>query len=227
MCIYIYIYIYTHVWQHGILYTPMSVYMYVYVCIYIYICILCNADREREREKERERESETDVWALLQLCLGICVCSSSLLQRTTHQASSDSRVSLRSRSSEHVSDKLFSRRVLTWKATFVLSRPRRRPPPPPPPPPNFSMESRSLAMAQWCKGCLWKSAPFAGASPLQSSSRNCSLAPDWVLLKLIFQHVIFSGGVFFFTDTGKAGLGMQQTTRRAAQRERSGARHAG
>ena len=32
---------------------------------------------------------------------------------------------------------------------------------------------------------------------MQCSSRNCSSAPDFVFLKLIFPHVLFSGGLFF------------------------------
>ena len=35
------------------------------------------------------------------------------------------------------------------------------------------------------------------ASALQSSSRNCSTAPDVVFLKLVFPYWFFSGGVFF------------------------------
>ena len=45
------------------------------------------------------------------------------------------------------------------------------------------------------------------AAAVQSSGGNCSPAPVLVLCKLVFPHVLFSGGVFF-TDTGmvKAGL---------------------
>ena len=39
--------------------------------------------------------------------------------------------------------------------------------------------------------------PFARALALQSSSRNCSPAPDLVLWKLIFQCLLFSGGIIF------------------------------
>ena len=46
--------------------------------------------------------------------------------------------------------------------------------------------------------------PFARALALQSSSRSCSPVPDLVLRNQIFQRVLFSAGVFFFTDTGIA-----------------------
>ena len=41
--------------------------------------------------------------------------------------------------------------------------------------------------------------PFAQALALQSHSRNCNPAPDLVLWKLMFQCVLFSRGVFFFS----------------------------
>ena len=46
-------------------------------------------------------------------------------------------------------------------------------------------------------GVCEKNIPFAQALALQSSSINCSPAPDLVLRKLIFQNIVFSGGVFF------------------------------
>ena len=39
--------------------------------------------------------------------------------------------------------------------------------------------------------------PFVRAFALQSSSRNCSPAPDVVFSKPIFSPVFFSGGAFF------------------------------
>ena len=39
---------------------------------------------------------------------------------------------------------------------------------------------------------------------MRPSSRNCNPAPDLVLSKLISQPVFLSGGVFMFTDTGRA-----------------------
>ena len=40
--------------------------------------------------------------------------------------------------------------------------------------------------------------PLVRALALQSCGRNCSLDPDLVLWKPIVQHMLFSGGVFFF-----------------------------
>ena len=37
---------------------------------------------------------------------------------------------------------------------------------------------------------------------MQSIWRNCSPVPDLALWRLIFPRVVFSGGVFLFTDTG-------------------------
>ena len=51
-------------------------------------------------------------------------------------------------------------------------------------------------------GVCEKNIPFARALATQSSSRNCSPAPDSMLFKLTFPCVFFSGGVFFFTDIG-------------------------
>ena len=50
-------------------------------------------------------------------------------------------------------------------------------------------------------GACAKHIIFVRAIALQSSSRNCSPAFDLVLWKLIFQRA-FSGGVFWFADTG-------------------------
>ena len=47
-----------------------------------------------------------------------------------------------------------------------------------------------------------KNTPFVQALAVQSCSRNCSPAPDLVFFKLSFPRVLFSGGVFLFTDTG-------------------------
>ena len=44
---------------------------------------------------------------------------------------------------------------------------------------------------------LWTTTPLIAALAMQSSSRNCNIAPDLVLWKLVFPPVIFSGGVFF------------------------------
>ena len=51
-------------------------------------------------------------------------------------------------------------------------------------------------------GVSEKHAPFVRAFALQSCSRNCSPAPDFVLFEgFIFQRIFCSGGVFF-KDTG-------------------------
>ena len=46
-----------------------------------------------------------------------------------------------------------------------------------------------------------KHSAFTWALVMQSSSGNCSPAPDLVLREPVFQRVFFSGGVFLFTDT--------------------------
>ena len=45
--------------------------------------------------------------------------------------------------------------------------------------------------------------PPVRASAVQSSSRNCSPAPDLVFFNIIFPRILFSGGVLFFTDTAQ------------------------
>ena len=45
--------------------------------------------------------------------------------------------------------------------------------------------------------CCEQNTPFAQASAQQTSSRNSSSAPDLALFKLIFQRVLFYGGVIF------------------------------
>ena len=51
-----------------------------------------------------------------------------------------------------------------------------------------------------------KNIPFGRAFALQNSSRNSSPAPDFVFFNIIVPRAPFSGGVFFFADTGRARL---------------------
>ena len=46
-------------------------------------------------------------------------------------------------------------------------------------------------------GVCGKHNPFTQALAVQSRGRNCNSAPDLVLWKLVFPHVLLSGGVFF------------------------------
>ena len=56
-------------------------------------------------------------------------------------------------------------------------------------------------------GVCEQTTPFARAFALQSSSRDCSPAPDLVLSELIVQPVFLSGGVFFHRHRYKCSKG--------------------
>ena len=49
---------------------------------------------------------------------------------------------------------------------------------------------------------IYITAPFRTAFALQGGSTISFPAPDLVFFRRIFPRVFFSGGVFFFTDTG-------------------------